>query len=99
MNIVLNVTVRDVVVSRLTEIEMLLTEAEDKQRQITDKSNSDNHVKGQQIQQLKSELERAKVRWSLVLKIVSGVEGSLSRRGVELFECVTGFSFNRCFHL
>ena len=32
-----------------------------------------------------------------MLKVVSGVEGSFSRRGVELFECVTGYSFNRSF--
>ena len=46
---------------RLTEIEKMLTDAEDKQRQITDQSNADNHVKNQQIQQLKSEHERVKV--------------------------------------
>ena len=50
---------------RLTEIEKMLTDAEDKQRQITDQSNADNHVKNQQIQQLKSEHERVKVTWLL----------------------------------
>lgn len=44
----------------------MLTDAEDKQRQITDQSNADNHNKNQQIQQLKSEHERIKV--SLVTK-------------------------------
>ena len=39
----------------------MLTDAEDKQRQITDQSNADNHIKNQQIQQLKSEHERVKV--------------------------------------
>ncbi|XP_067941225.1 outer dense fiber protein 2-like [Watersipora subatra] len=48
--------------ARLTEIEKLLAEAEDKQRQITDQSNSENHIKTQQIHQLKSELERTKTQ-------------------------------------
>ena len=48
-------------IRKLEEIEKMLSDAEDKQRQIVDQSNAEVHQLTQQLQSQKSETERLKV--------------------------------------